>query len=345
MTQNYISESGPLLNANGSLNQIGWSRQPLLDCNFENVNLYKTFKFWERMRIKVWDYYAVTTPTHFFSFTISDVGYIGSIFAYVIDFETNEYHEETLTIPLAKGVSLPRSSEDGESTFSNGKVSLHFSVKGSDRKVSVNWPDFHNGDLKAELDITQPKEHESMVITIPIKGNRFYYNRKTNCMPTSGWVEYEGKKFEMNPGTCLATLDWGRGIWEYDSFWVWSSASGFLKDGRRIGLNLGFGFGDTSQATENCIILDGVVHKLEEVTYDYSNKEFKAPWKMKSEDGRIDLVFTPFFERAAKTDMLILKSEVHQMFGRYNGFAILDSGEKIEINNLIGWSEEHNAKW
>jgi hypothetical protein len=158
-------------------------------------------------------------------------------------------------------------------------------------------------------------------------------------------VEYEGNKFDMNPKTCLANLDWGRGIWEYDSFWVWSSASGLLEDGRRIGLNLGFGFGDTSQATENCIILDGIVHKLEEVTYDYSNKDFKAPWKMKSEDGRIDLVFTPFFERAAKTDILIIKSEVHQMFGHYNGFAVLDSGEKIEINNLIGWSEEHNAKW
>ncbi len=28
-----------------------------------------------------------------------------------------------------------------------------------------------------------------MVITIPIQGNRFYYNRKTNCMPATGWVE------------------------------------------------------------------------------------------------------------------------------------------------------------
>jgi hypothetical protein len=66
---------------------------------------------------------------------------------------------------------------------------------------------------------------------------------------------------------------------------------------------------------------------------------------MKSPDGRLDLVFTPFFERVAKTDALILKSEVHQMFGRYNGWVMADEGEKIEIIDLVGWAEEHNARW
>ena len=67
-----------------------------------------------------------------------------------------------------------------------------------------------------------------MVITIPIAGNRFYYNRKTNCMPATGWVESSGTRYDLDPKTCLGNLDWGRGIWEYNSFWVWASASGFL---------------------------------------------------------------------------------------------------------------------
>jgi len=33
------------------------------------------------------------------------------------------------------------------------------------------------------------------------------------------------------------------------------------------------------------------------------------------------------------------------MFGRYNGTVTLDSGENLEIQNLIGWVEEHHAKW
>ena len=164
-------------------------------------------------------------------------------------------------------------------------------------------------------------------------------------MPAAGWVEYEGTRHGIEPSSCLANLDWGRGVWEYSSFWVWASASGFLPDGKRIGLNMGYGFGDTNAATENCFLLEDKVHKLEKLDFTYDNHKFKTPWTMKTPDGRLDLTFSPFFERVAKTDALVLKSEVHQMFGRYNGQVITDEGEKMEVVDLIGWAEEHNAYW
>lgn len=345
--QHRITKPGPLLKPDGSLADIGWSPQPLLDCNLESAHSQGTPRFWQPMRVKRWDYYAITTPTHFFSFTVSDVGYLASIFAYVIEFATQDYHEQTLTLPFYRGVQLPRNSTEGKSLFDNGKVRLEFDAFPGERKIKVDWSNFRDGKpLKTEAVFSQPADHESMNIVIPIKGNRFYYNRKINCMPASGWVEYLGNKFELSPKTCLGNLDWGRGIWEYDSFWVWASASGYLEDHKHtIGLNLGFGFGDTSAATENCFILDGKLHKLGEVKFAYSSKNFKAPWTMKSPDGRLDLVFTPFFERVAKTDLKILASEVHQMFGKYNGFAVTDQGDKVEIKDLIGWAEEHHAKW
>jgi len=346
LMQRELKGQGKLLDTQGNLADIGWARQPLLDCNLEDANFYSPLmRFWQPMRIKCWDYYGITTPTHFFSFTISDVGYLGSIFAYVIEFSSGNYHEETLSIPLAKGVQLPRNSSDGLSLYDNGKVKLQFEVKPTKRKLFVNWPNFSDGDLEAELEMALPPEHESMVIVIPIKGKRFYYNRKVNCMPASGWVKYRGKRCKIDPHTCLANLDWGRGVWLYNSFWVWASASGFLPDRRRIGLNLGFGFGDTSAATENAIILDGRIYKLGQVDFEYDNHNFKAPWKMKSPDGRLDLKFVPFFERAAKTDIKVLSSEVHQMFGHYSGSAVLDNGQAVKIEKLVGWAEEHHAKW
>lgn len=346
-TQNRINEKGPLLNPEGSLSLAGWSPQPLLDCNLENVRSEGTPRFWQPMRVKRWDYYAITTPTHFFSFTVSDVGYLASIFAYVIEFASNDYQEQTLTLPFYRGVQLPRNSTEGKSLFDNGKVRLEFDALPSERRIKVDWQDFRDGKpLKTEAVFMVPASHESMTISIPINGNRFYYNRKINCMPARGWVEYQGNKFDLDPKTCLGNLDWGRGIWEYDSFWVWASASGFLADKKStIGLNLGFGFGDTSAATENCFILDGKVHKLGEVAFTYDSNNFKSPWTMKADDGRLDLVFTPFFERVAKTDLKILASEVHQMFGKYNGMLITDQGKKIKVNDLIGWAEEHKAKW
>ena len=343
--QRMLKGPGPLLDMQGNLADIGWARQPLLDDNLENVRIYETFRFWQRFRIKRWDYYAVTTPTHFFSFTLGDIGYLGQVFAYAIDFTTGKYHEESLSIPLSKGIWLPRNSTEGDSWFDNGKVSMRFQALPGERRVSVKWPLFEGGGLNAEFSLAQPEEHESMVIVIPIQGKRFYYNRKINCMPATGWVDYLGKRYELEPNKALGNLDWGRGIWEYNSFWVWASASGFLSDGRKIGLNLGFGFGDTSAATENTVIIDGILHKLGKVDFTYSNQNFKSPWKMVSPDGRLNLEFTPFLERVAKTDFKVLNSEVHQIFGRYNGTAVLDNGETVQITDLTGFAEEHHAKW
>lgn len=342
--QKLLTEKGPLLDAHGNPASIGWSPFPVLDCNLEKANFY-ALRFLQPLRIKRWDYYAIFTPSHFFSFTVSDIGYMGMVFAYCIDFATNRYHEETVSTLLGKGVTLPRNNAEGESHFDNGKVRMAFKVTSQGRTLSVNWPGFDEKGLEAEISLTQKAEHESMNIVIPIEQKRFYYNRKINCMPASGWVKYQGLQQTLEPNTSLASLDWGRGVWAYSSSWVWASSSGFLQDGRKIGLNLGYGFGDNSAATENAFILEGKLHKLGQVDFTFNSQDYKQPWTMKSPDGRLDLVFTPFLERVAKTEAVILRSEVHQMFGKYNGLAVTDQGEKIEIHDLIGFAEEHHARW
>ena len=77
----------------------------------------------------------------------------------------------------------------------------------------------------------------------------------------------------------------------------------------------------------------------------YNSTDFMSAWQMQSPDQRLNLTFTPFFERVARTDAKVLYSEVHQIFGRYNGCLISDQGEKIEVNDLIGFAEEHHARW
>jgi len=66
--QTELKQPGPLLDPSGKLAQIGWSPQPLLDCNLERVAFYPWLKLsFQRFRIKRWDYYAVFTLQRFFS--------------------------------------------------------------------------------------------------------------------------------------------------------------------------------------------------------------------------------------------------------------------------------------
>jgi hypothetical protein len=343
--QNELTQPGPLLDAKGKLMQVGWSRKPLLDCNLENVHFY-LLRPLQRFRLKRWDYYAVFTPQRFFSATIADLGYAGNIFVYTLDFKTGELHEEGLVIPFGRGIRLERNPETGEASFANDKVSLQFLAKGGVRRIDVQWPGFHKGrGLQAEVTLRESPNHESMNIVIPIGAKRFYDNTKINCLPAQGYIQYGDLREELQPDTCLGSLDWGRGVWEYRSFWNWASASGYLPEGQTIGLNLGQGFGDLSKATENAIILNGRVHKLGAVTFHYKSGDYMQPWRFTDDEVRLDLTFTPFKDRTARTNLGLIFSEVHQMFGRYNGRVILDDGTLLEIHRLIGFAEEHHARW
>jgi hypothetical protein len=112
-----------------------------------------------------------------------------------------------------------------------------------------------------------------------------------------------------------------------------------------MGLNLGSGFGDLTRAGENAIILDGRIHKLDTVRFEYDNADYNSPWHFTDSDQRLDLTLTPFTERVAKSNLLVIDSQVHQMFGRYDGFIVSDNGETIPIMGLIGFAEEHRARW
>lgn len=343
--QTELTQPGPLLNKDGRLAQVGWARQPILDCNLEAARFY-TLRSLQCLRLKRWDYYAVFTPQRFFAATIADLGYAGNIFVYTLDFSSGELHEEGLVIPLSKGLSLPRNSTSGDAHFQDGRARLDFCLTPAGRQISVSWPGFHAGrGIQAEITLDCPAQHESMAIVIPIGDRRFYYNRKVNCLPARGQLDYGEIHEVITPQESLGSLDWGRGVWEYRSFWLWASASGFLADGRRIGLNLGAGFGDTSNATENCLILEGRTHKLDQVHFDYDPANHNLPWRFSESKGHLALEFRPFKERVARTNLGLIFSEVHQMFGRYRGQVLAEDGEDIQVDDLVGFAEEHRARW
>lgn len=346
-SQHEITQPGPLLTPDGHLAQVGWARQPLLDCNLEHVRIYPSLlRPLQALRIKKWDYYGVTTPDFFFSATIAHLGYAATIFIYLVDFQHKTYHEASKTLIPASGVQLPRNSTQGESHYLGKKHKLRFWVESEARRVQVAWKDFAGDLLEADLTMAHhPQDHESTVVVIPIGEKRFYYNRKINAMPTSGYIKWGFRMWELQPHAAWGNLDWGRGVWEYDSFWVWASASGQLPDGRLVGLNFGHGFGDTRAATENTLFLAGRIHKLGQVDIHYNPRHFMSPWWLVSDDGRVNLHFHPILERVARTPLVIIDSEVHQMFGHYQGQIVADDGEIIPIQNLWGWAEEHRARW
>ena len=156
------------------------------------------------------------------------------------------------------------------------------------------------------------------------------------------------RDYKCNPADTFAVLDWGRGVWTYDNTWYWGSASG-LVDNHPFGFNIGYGFGDTSAASENVILFDGKIHKLSRVMFNIPMKNGKedyiSPWTFTSDDGRFEMQFIPVMDRASKTDLGVICSDQHQVFGRFNGKVILDDRNELLIQNLTGFAEKVHNNW
>ena len=174
------------------------------------------------------------------------------------------------------------------------------------------------------------------------KKGRFYYNQKINCMRAEGFAEYNGNRYEFHPEKHFGTLDWGRGVWTYDNTWYWGSGNCDV-DGHAFGFNIGYGFGNTKAASENVIFYDGVAHKIDDVTFVIPEDDYCKPWKFTSSDGRCEMDFMPLLDRSACLDYKLIVSDQHQVFGRMSGTTVLDDGTKVEIKDVLCFSEKvHN---
>jgi hypothetical protein len=119
-----------------------------------------------------------------------------------------------------------------------------------------------------------------------------------------------------------------------------------LVDGRRFGFNIGYGFGETSAASENMLFVDGRAHKLDQVVFHMPDGVPDAGnWRFSSNDGRFELDFAPAVNRWAKVDAELVKTEQDQVFGWFSGRVVLDDGTAMAVRDLPGFAEKVWNRW
>lgn len=341
MKQHEISTPTDLLDSRGELIQKGWARDLILNYHRSQIKA-------SRFRIKEWDYYCILSESVGVSFTFSDLGYLGFIAATLFDFGKGEEVSDAITtlFPMGK-FNLPPSSKQGDVVFCNKKLTLRYLLVDGNRIIEVHWKKFAGGvDLVGRIALQQNETDDTMVIATPFSKNprAFYYNQKINCMPASGEIQWGNRTLKFSDSDSFGVLDWGRGVWTYANTWYWGSASG-LVGGHRFGFNIGYGFGDTTAATENMLFYNGRAHKLDQIEFHIPPDDFLKPWRFSSNDGRLELDFVPIIDRHSNTDVLLIKSWQHQVFGRFSGVVLLDNGEKLQLQNFLGFAEKVINRW
>lgn len=346
--QHEVTKKQDLLGKNGKIIEEGWARRPLWKYNRKRIHS-------SLIRIKEWDYYAITSLSKDYSIaiTISDLGF-GALYAIAyMDLKRGKFAQVDAMkfFTFHKTGFAPSSDVDNEVTVFNDKLRISMIRKGDKRHLMFASPSLVLPDGKVGLDVDvtlyQNSQKETMNIATSWKENRraFYLNEKVNCMPVTGTIK-RGQEIEViEENDVFGVLDWGRGRWTYQNTWFWGSASG-LVDGQNFGFNIGYGFSDRSPASENVLFYKEQVHKLEDVDFGIpKDKDYLKPWHMSSSDKRFEFTFTPALDRFTNTNFVIIKSVQHQVFGYFDGKAVLDDGTVLEVHHLPGFAEEVFNRW
>lgn len=345
MSRNHlIQESGHLLDESGRLREPGYALRPPFAYDHDRIAAHP-------LRIKDWDYYLVNDEAYAVALTFSDLGYIGLVSASVIDFERGSYQttSELVMLPMGR-MGLPTRSDEGDVVWQNKRCRVEFAHTDGGRRLSFYMARFcGNDEIDVEL-LLDREPRDTMVICTPWRENEkaFYYNQKILGMRAQGAFRWGAKLHEFDVGDSFGLLDWGRGVWTYDNVWYWAAVQGRI-DGHVVALNLGYGFGDTSAASENMVFVDGVAHKLDEVDMgipvdEYGDYDYLATWNVTDNEGRLSLVFEPQIDRVDYINMGgIVTSDQHQVFGVLRGSVILDDGSVLTIPGIRGACEHiHN---
>lgn len=337
--QNEITTSGPLLDNKGILTQRGYATRALLDYRRGDIKA-------PPWRIKEWDFYQVSNDDYCVQFTIGHTAYAGALTVTFFRFADGLRYDRNATLVLPfDSLGMPSSTKKGLSA-SRGGVDISFEVKPGRRVLRCKTTAFKDTPpMEAEIMLTEQYD-TSLVIATPFKEyeHAFYYNEKINCMPASGYIKIDNEKFSFEPKTAFGLLDWGRGVWPFHAEWYWGNGSG-LVEGMPFGFNIGFGFGDTTAATENMLFYGGTTHKLSEVNFDLSKDSYMSPKHFSSDDGRFEMDFTPVYDRYTETKLLFVDNCCHQIFGRFSGTVRLDDGRELVVKDLMAFTEHAINNW
>ena len=337
---------GPLLNEHGNLVEAGFA--------------YSLVKRYDRAaikagkgRIKEWDYYYIGNAEYGVALTVADNSYMSMASISVLEFGKKPYDVTKSIIELGSygKLKMPRDSRMGDVIYENKKkgFSLQFLHQGNKRRLLCYMENFDKAKHTFRCDLTLMETvGKSMVIATPWeKPRHFYYNQKINNLLAGGYAKVGERVYDFNKDS-YGVLDWGRGVWTYKNTWLWASMSG-RSNGHTIGFNLGYGFGNNTRANENMLFVDDRALKMEDIKIDipmkaFGRDDFMGKWIFRSKTGEVDMTFTPVYDRHSDTNLLILRSNQHQVFGLYNGVFRID-GEEVRIENMPGFAEKVYNRW
>jgi len=334
-----ITKKTRLLDDKGRLESPGYARNMMFEYDRSRIKAGP-------LSLKEWDFYQLGMGGHILQMTIGHLSYIANFSAKLIDVTagTVKSFSPLRLFPL-RSMHMPVNPEEENVIEARGRdFTMRFDAKRDRRILTMQAGDAGIGDIKIDIELKCDPENEKMVIATPFfKKNQFYLNYKENFYGASGAVKFGDTVVNAGPEDC-AVLDWGRGVWPFRHEWFWGNGAAFTAGGR-FGFNIGWGFGDLRNASENMFFWNGKAYRLGRLLVERDENNYTAPWKFRDETGCFDFEMTPVFDNFNRTKIAFIQTQCHQVFAKFNGIAVLPDGKKIEVHDMLAFCEHAQNRW
>ena len=330
-----IKKKTKLLTSTGQLAEPGYAKRMLYTYNRDCA------KFGP-MPLKEWNFYQFQCGNYVLQMTLGHLSYIGQMAVTLMDISTGK----KWTYSTMKPLFVPELDSDPEQpsvcTYQNDECRLQFTVKDNKRILALKGHSKEYDTIEVKLVVDNDPSNEKMVIATPFKKpTQFYLNYKENYYKATGYARFGDKYESFENATGL--LDWGRGVWPYTHEWYWGNLTSHI-DGVPFGFNIGWGFGDTSHATENMYFYNKKAYKVGKLIGKWDDNDLMAVKHFRSEDGKLQFTFTPFWDNFTFNEFVVVDTHCHQVFGHFSGTIETEDGVK-EFKDVVAFIEHAVNRW
>jgi hypothetical protein len=189
-------------------------------------------------------------------------------------------------------------------------------------------------EIDAELDARHAAPF--LLAVGPVQHGAVHATQKSPGMPLTGSVRAGGRTYDLGGG--VGSIDYSNGLLARETAWRWASAHTL-----ELGFNLQAGyFGQC----ENALWVRGRLVPLGAAHFEFERGMARGPWRIRTEDGLLDLHFEPQGERREDRSLVIAASRYVQPLGTFSGWVRPDpGGPAIEVDRLFGVTEDHYSRW
>ncbi|MFZ3103600.1 MAG: DUF2804 domain-containing protein [Smithella sp.] len=340
-----------MVEKDGTIN-FGTFRTPFRNVNILEAPLYSSSRkvpaFWKKFRLKEWQHFGIITPTHYFGMVIFDAKFMGVSFFYAYDRTENKRFEHSVQLPGGASRVASQVYDDNCEFKKNGYL-LRFEnrLKDGFHKIIIDIKGKRGlPAVKGEIKIFEDLNTiEPLVQVSPVTPFRPFYTHKV-AAPAEGTIKMGDQEIVINRKRDVALMDEQKTYYPYSSFWKWATAAGYDEYGELLAFNLCQNMiTDDEDFNENCMWVGGKIYCLKAARFEFEKENIMRPWKIKTTDGSLELLFTSSGQRAEKINAGFLVSDFHQPFGIYSGRFRDDDNRIYTMANFFGLTEHHITRY